>query len=237
MTKHNTRLQLWLEQGNTIVPQLFFQHYKKLRITDDEALILLHLMSFHSEQKDFPTPFDFTERMNYSENEITIQLRKLIQKGFLEITQGVDSEGKLYEKYSLIPLWEKLIDYIEETTVKANEKEEKKKEADIFSLFEQEFGRLLSPIEIETITMWLDIDDHSPEIIKAALREAVLAGKLSFRYIDRILFEWKKKNIRSLDQVKQHTHEFRDKTIKPTTHKTEDHTKKVTFYNWLEERE
>lgn len=239
MKKNNNRLQIWLEQGNTVVPQLFFQHYKKLQITDEEALILLHIMAFHSEQKDFPTPFDFSERMGYNENDISVQLRKLMQKGFLEITSGTDNEGKLFEKYSLMPLWERLIDYMENTSIKNQELVEKKEEANLFSLFEQEFGRLLSPIEIETITMWLDIDDHSPEIIRAALREAVLSGKLSFRYIDRILFDWKKKNIRSLSQVQRHVDEFRDKTMKaiPNQQKNEEQTKKVTFYNWLEERE
>lgn len=239
MKKQNIRLQLWLEQGNTIVPQLFFQNYKKLHISDEEALLLLHLLAFHAEKKDFPTPSDFTDRMGYTENEITHQLQRLIQKGFIEITQGIDDQGKLFEKYSLLPLWERLIDYVEATSINAQEEENKKNEANIFSLFEQEFGRLLSPIEIETITMWLDVDDHSPEIIKAALKEAVLSGKLSFRYIDRILFEWKKKNLRTIQQIQQHTDQFRDKTMKPTTTNSQnmEQIKKVTFYNWLEERE
>lgn len=41
--------------------------------------------------------------------------------------------------------------------------------------------------------MWIDQDGQDPVIIKAALREAVMSGALSFRYIDRILIDWKKK--------------------------------------------
>ncbi|MDQ7864085.1 DnaD domain protein [Peribacillus frigoritolerans] len=37
------------------------------------------------------------------------------------------------------------------------------------------------------MAMWME-DDHQPEIIKSALRESVISGKLNFRYIDRILF-------------------------------------------------
>ena len=82
-------------------------------------------------------------------------------------------------------------------------------EGEIFKLFEQEFGRFLSPMESESISMWLDDDGHSVEIIRAALKEAVLAEKMSLRYIDRILFEWKKKNVKTLAQVENQAKKFR----------------------------
>ncbi len=56
--------------------------------------------------------------------------------------------------------------------------------------------------------MWMDQDEHDPTIIKAALREAVLSGKLNFRYIDRILFEWKKNGIKTIEQAQQHAKSF-----------------------------
>ena len=46
-----------------------------------------------------------------------------------------------------------------------------------------------------------DQDQHHPNLIQAALREAVMSGKLNFRYIDRILFEWKKNGIKTVDQA------------------------------------
>ena len=63
-------------------------------------------------------------------------------------------------------------------------------------------------MECESITMWLDEDGHPVEIIRAALKEAVLAQKLSLRYIDRILFEWKKKNVKTLADVERQTKSF-----------------------------
>ena len=90
--------------------------------------------------------------------------------------------------FSLHPLWNRLTDHVDT----CNKQKQRKKfirttEGEIFSLFEQEFGRFLSPMECESISMWLDEDGHSVEIIRAALKEAVLAQKLSLRYIDRIL--------------------------------------------------
>lgn len=228
---------MWTEQGNVTVPQLFFQHYKELRITDDEALLLLHLLAFHCEKNEFPTPTDLALRLHFNENDISLKLQRLMQKGFLEITQGVDMNGKLFEKYSVYPLWERILEFIEASMLSEEKQEEKNLEGEIFSLFEQEFGRLLSPMEIESISMWMDIDQHSPAIIKAALKEAVLAGKLSLRYIDRILFEWKKKNITSVKQVEKHTEQFHHKTMAVQTRQqpqqTEPTQQKVSFYNWL----
>lgn len=239
MNKKYQRLHMWIEQGNVSIPKLFFQYYKALKISDDEALLLLHLLAFHSEQNDFPTPGDLVERINFSENEISLKLQRLMQKGFIEITQGIDGNGIVYEKYSVYPLWERILDYIEASSLQHELEAEKNEEGEIFTIFEQEFGRLLSPMEIETISMWLDTDRHSPAIIKAALKEAVLAGKISLRYIDRILFEWKKKNLTSVKQVEKHSENFHSKTtaVLPKTTTMQEKNNKVSFYNWLEERE
>src|SRR5699024_2858116 len=101
-----------------------------------------------------------------------------------------------------------------------------------FLLFEQEFGRPLSPFEIETITVWLDEDVIQPALIKAGLRESVLMGKLNFRYIDRILREWQKKGIKYVEEARETSKPY----DKKQTQKTNTKKKKYTsiYYNWLE---
>ena len=59
-------------------------------------------------------------------------------------------------------------------------------------------------MECESLAMWIDEDGQSPDIIKAALSESVISDKLNFRYIDRILFDWKKNGIETLEQAKIH---------------------------------
>lgn len=239
MSEKNNRLRTWIEQGNVSIPQLFFKHYKELNIPDDEALIILHLLAFHAEGIEFPTPHDLSLRLQLNENEVSLKLQRLMQKGVLEITQGTDQNGKLSEKFSVYPLWGRILDQLEMASMKNQADVQKNEEGEIFSIFEQELGRLLSPMELETISMWMDADRHSPSIIKAALKEAVLAGKLSLRYIDRILFEWKKKNITSLKQVEQHSQAFHGniRTVQNEKLKADENTQKVSFYNWLDERE
>lgn len=155
-------------------------------------------------------------------------LRKLIQKGFLSIEQTKDEQGIWSEIYSLDPLWEKIF-----STTKSEKEPE---EGTIFILFEQEFGRPLSPFEIETVNVWLDEDRLSISLIKAALREAVLMGKLNFKYIDRILREWKKKGIHTVEQAREATQSFHDKQIHSQT-KTATKRDTSFYYNWLEGEE
>src|SRR5699024_12555455 len=70
-------------------------------------------------------------------------------------------------------------------------------------MLESEFGRPLSPIEIETLVAWIENDKYSPELIQLALREAVFSQAYNFKYIDRILLYWEKKNIRTKEQVEK----------------------------------
>jgi DNA replication protein len=108
-----------------------------------------------------------------------------------------------------------------------------KEEQDLYTCFEQEFGRPLSPLECETLAIWIDQDHHDPTIIKAALREAVISGKMNFRYIDRILFEWKKQGIETLEQARDYGQRFRKQQSSPG--QVQRSKKAVPFYNWLEQ--
>ena len=90
-----------------------------------------------------------------------------------------------------------------EKQVVANHEDEIKQ---LYQGFEKEFGRPLSPIELEMIGQWLNTDHYSPELIRLALREAVLnqayslkkkalresvgGEAYSLKNIDRILLAW-----------------------------------------------
>src|SRR5699024_4925922 len=124
-------------------------------------------------------------------------------------SSDLNEQNQLSEAYSLNPLWEKLFQDHEENT-KENEEE---LIGQTFILFEQEFGRPITPFEIEMINTWIDVDEIAPELIKAGLRESVLMGKLNFTYIDRILRDWKKKGIRTVEQARESSRNFRDTQI------------------------
>lgn len=231
------RLRMWTEQGNVTISQLFFQHYKKCDIQDDEAFLILHMVAFIDKGNHFPTPDDLVERSHFTSEQVSRHMQRLFQKGYLSIQQRYDDKGVLIEAFSFHSLWNRLIDTVLEERTSQKVMTQKEQEGEIFRLFEQEFGRFLSPMESETIAMWMDQDQQSPELIRAALKEAVLAQKMSLRYIDRILFEWKKKNVKTMQDVEKQASQFRTvpERISPPTQPQKSN--KVPFYNWLEERE
>lgn len=210
------------------IPTKLLSTYKALNLNETEVMVLLQIHRFLGEGIDFPTPMEIASFLTIDEKQCAHILRKLLQKGFLSIEELENEHAQLSEAYSLDLLWTKL--YTEEELTQNPEEHV----GTIFVLFEQEFGRPLSPFEIETINSWIDADEFKPALIKAGLREAVLMGKLNFNYIDRILRDWKKKGIHSVEQARESSKAFRDKQIQKqyTTTRKRD---KSLYYNWLEE--
>jgi DNA replication protein len=56
-------------------------------------------------------------------------------------------------------------------------------------------------MENEKIIEWLDRLAYRPEIVLESLKRAVLRGIYNFNYIDRILMEWQKSNLRTLNDI------------------------------------
>ncbi|HEM9584177.1 TPA: replication initiator protein A [Streptococcus agalactiae] len=69
----------------------------------------------------------------------------------------------------------------------------------IYSIAEQEFGRLLSPMEIETIRMMIKENNH--DLIKEAIKRTKLQGKTNLNYVRGILRNWRDDNITTIEQI------------------------------------
>ncbi|WP_439644579.1 DnaD domain-containing protein [Amylolactobacillus amylophilus] len=70
--------------------------------------------------------------------------------------------------------------------------------------FEIEFGRMISPIERQMIQSWFTVDHYDAGVIQLALREAVLAQVYNFKYVDRILLNWQRMNLKTTLQVERY---------------------------------
>jgi DNA replication protein len=234
----NQGMMKWINEGYIAVPKVLFQHYKAIGLTEDEAIVLLHVLTFIESGNPFPTPEKLAARMSFTEQKCTDILRRCLQIGVLDIIEHNDPNEQYYsESYSLQPLWTKILQLFEEKESYKKRIASEDAEKNVYTIMEREFGRPLSPIECETLAMWLDDDQHRPELIIAALKEAVMSGKLNFRYIDRILFEWKKNGIRSVPEAKAYGEKFRmrqQQKKKPTQTKHKEDTN-FPYYNWLEQ--
>lgn len=215
--------QLFYDQ--MIIPNKLLTSYKTLGLNEQDLTVILIIFSHLQKGNEFPTPAEISSYLTIDENRCIQILRKLIEKKLLVIEESKNDKGQLSETYNLNPLWEKIFNKDEEIVKRENE-------GTIFILFEQEFGRPLSPFEIETINTWLDADLIKPELIKAGLREAVLMGKLNFKYIDRILREWQKKGVQTVEQAREISRPFHQTdTKKQYKQKNRDTS---VYYNWLE---
>ncbi|CAM3398899.1 DnaD domain protein [Marinicrinis lubricantis] len=210
-------------KGTVSVPYFLLQHYAKLNLNETEMLLILQLYAFQDkENKDFPTPDEIKARMHAPLELVIKSLQRLIKEQYIQIDDGVDPlTGVQYEKYNLRPLFERMArlyaDHAQgdhasavshtETGDRGNETVQRVDS--IYKIFEQEFGRPLSPMELETISQWLDRDSYSEPLILAALKEAVFSGKVHFRYIDRILLEWSRNRITTPEQAKEYVQKFR----------------------------
>jgi len=208
-----------MQEGGIYVSSLLLQSYSKLGLSNSEAMLMLQLIQFAQvEHIEFPTPEQLADRAGMPVQEIGAILSRLLRDGYIAIDDFIDpNTGVQSEKYN----WNGWL--LQAAGWHAAHRRSQKKQdksskprlqpqaavSSLFSSFEQEFGRLLSPMECETISAWIDQDNYTEEIILFALKEAVFAGKLSMRYIDRILIEWSRNRITSVEEAKVHTQNFR----------------------------
>lgn len=223
----STPFETYIQDQLTLSKRLI-SDYRKLHLDETELVVILQLLYFMSLDKRFPTPSEMSAHTSFDEQVCSRSLRQLMQKNFLTIEEEDLEDGLVNEYYSLEPLWQAL--YKDKPKTKDLVTDQS---IQIFKQFEQEFGRVLSPIEIETINIWLDEDKIEIALIQQALREAVLLSKLNFKYIDRILSEWQKKGIRSVDQAKTESKKFHQQQEEKPKRKTDS----SIYYNWLESDE
>lgn len=201
-----------LKDKDISIPKLLLKNYKKLNISETELIILIFLINSYEYN-----PKVIADAMDIKLPILLEMISQLESKGILKIElkdiNGINTEvcnlDNLYEKLSLLVI----------------KKEEVNDNKSIYDVFETELGRTLSPIEYELVSEWLN--DNTEEILKLALKEATYNGVSNFRYIDRIIHEWKKKGIKTRDDVIRNNEEFRkNKSLKK---------QELFDYDWLNE--
>ena len=88
--------------------------------------------------------------------------------------------------------------------VNVNENDNDNVNVNIFDYIESNFGRTLNAIEYEEINSWED-----NELTRYAIKQAVLNGAYNIKYISKILFNYKKNNITTVQQAQQEEKRFK----------------------------
>lgn len=90
----------------------------------------------------------------------------------------------------------------------------------IFEVLEESFGRTLSQAEYEVVANWND-----NALTRYAIKQAELARVSNVRYIDKILYEYKKNNIKTVAEAEERDKKFKDKKLKNSYQSKRDKTR------------
>jgi len=214
----DTIVKLYLKQ-NYVIGEDILKAIKKSNLTLDEALLMIYFCSNNSHPiLDIE---DIKQKFGLNEIEILQAFESIGNKNLLTIKMEKNKEGKMEEIIDLTPLYETI-------AIEIGDVERKKKNTDIFSTFESEFGRPLSSMEYEVISKWLD-KNIEEDLINAALKEAIFNGTMTLRYIDAVLMEWIRKGFKTSKDVDLHLK--KKKSVKQRNN--ED----LFDYNWLDDEE
>ncbi|MDG0842461.1 DnaD domain-containing protein [Staphylococcus equorum] len=215
-----------LKTRPVVIRKELLDHYNELGLNETELVILIKLLHASETSNKQPSIESLQQGSALDSREITSIIQTLIQHGLLELNVNKDEEGKFTEYMNLNQFYDRLSEIMQQMNVKQDEHESELEFNTLFQKIEQAFGRPLSPYEIETLNQWLDIDKHDLSVIQAALNEAESQNKMSFKYIDRILLNWKKNNVKTIEDSKKISRQFNQPKMKHTV-------SKVPKFDWL----
>lgn len=190
------------------IPKMLLTQYHQLDLNEKELVVILKTYTAGIEKG-----LTFTD---FGEERVVIP--GLIKKKFVVIKQENQQEHLclnwcvLFERLLELWVYQQSIGKEPQTQPFYDQKEpadmhfaelEKSDFAKLYQAFESEFGRGLSPLETEKIMDWQENLGFREDVILEALKRAVYRGKFSFAYIDTILHDWYKKNIRTVAEIER----------------------------------
>ena len=177
---------------NFIIPNYVIKNYEKLGLEGLDFIMLIYFINQRSN-----VTFDVNKiamDLNLDSSKVLEVINSLNEKNYISIEMKKNN-GVIEEYISTDLFYNKISSMLMENV-------SSEKETDLYSVFEKEFGRTLSPTEFTSINNWLE-NGISEEMIKEALKEAILSGVHNIRYIDTILFNWTKKGYKKPEDVKR----------------------------------
>ncbi|MBO2706310.1 DnaD domain protein [Lactiplantibacillus plantarum] len=193
-----------VNDGQTTIANALLAHYREIGVTNDELLVYLQFKRLIDQGNQFPDAAVIAKSLGESTNAVFQRLHDMLAKKLLTIESITADDQKIHDRYNFDGLYDKLAVALKKQPVSTQASEQATSENSrqkVFRAIQTEFGRDLSPIEMESISKWFDEDHYEPEVIELALREAVLRQVYNLTYMDRILLNWQKRNLKTAAQV------------------------------------
>lgn len=187
------------KSGNLVLPSELLLNYNRLFSSSDDFLVWQFFYLQNTTALGELSPSQIAEKIGKNVTEVNQAISSLTDKGLLQY-RTIELNGEIEVIFDATLALERLDQLLEkqapnQTQLAPNDLKS------LVDTFQQELGRLLSPFEIEDLEKSLKEDGTSADLIKEALREAVLNGKPNWKYIQAILRNWRHEGIRSVAQV------------------------------------
>ncbi len=185
-----------------VIPRIIINNYKKLNITEEELIILIFIIDYGVDLEYNPSIF--VQELNIDKYKVLELINSLKEKNVLTILIKKENKKVSSEYISLQPLYDKIMNIVMDNKEKQIEIDE-----NIYSIFENELGRTLSPLEYEKIKEM--VTSYGQELVVEALKEAVYNRANNLRYIETILSEWNKKGHKTKADILKDRENYRRK--------------------------
>ena len=187
------------KSGNLVLPSDLLLHYNQLFSSSDDFLVWQFFYLQNTTALGELSPSQIAEKIGKNVTEVNQAISRLTEKGLLQY-RTIELNGEIEVIFDATLALERL-DQLFEKQVPNQVQSAPNDLKSLVDTFQQELGRLLSPFEIEDLEKSLKEDGTSADLIKEALREAVLNGKPNWKYIQAILRNWRHEGIKSVAQV------------------------------------
>lgn len=217
---HEKLLEL-IKSDNIVIPLYIYKDFPKYNIDYETFIFLMYLYS-----KGNKIPFDvvsLSESFNTESKKIMKYISDLQSNKLIEI-KVIKNDKNIMEEFIYLDFFYEKISL---SVMNEEKKETNNSEKDeIFDLLEKEVGLQLSFVEVEIVKAW----NYDIELVKEAIKEAIKNNVASIRYIDKVLYAWSKKGIKTKEDVENNRKSFRQK---------EEKQEKVDVfdYDWMEDDE
>lgn len=173
------------KSGTLVLPSALLLHFKELFPSSDDFLVWQFFYLQNTTGLEEMSPSQIAERIGKEISDVNQSISNLTERGLLQYrTIELNGEIELFFDASLA--LERLDDLFGAVRSSSDQLTPQNQLKDLVETFQQELGRLLTPFEIEDLTKTLKEDGTSADLIKEALREAVLNGKPNWKYIQAI---------------------------------------------------
>lgn len=200
-------------QGHLVLPVALLLQFKDLFPSAEDYLVWQFFFFQNTSSLETIAPSEIAQAIGRTVTEVNQSIERLQQAGLLEF-KTINLAGEIEVIFDALPALEKLDSLQEEGGIEkgapvGNPLKE------LVTDFEREFGRLLSPFEVEDLQKLMEEDQTNPELIRQALKEAVFNNKMSWNYVQAILRNWRREGITTVVQVEARKAERSSKSSTP----------------------